>query len=153
MESVVLAPDNVSHQSDRPKDFSPTGREREYLPNEPIDVENQFAKSASNLRRAHTVVQGRNIAKSNIGVKPVRGRVATSILRAKDSHEVLKKRPVERFDIPQAPRDAPAGAREPNHFTVGNVGQNGKIFLRYGWSSCSGFTKLGRDHEMTNEPP
>ncbi|KAJ8152859.1 hypothetical protein LV165_006763 [Aspergillus fumigatus] len=130
MESVVLAPDNVSHQSDRPKDFSPTGREREYLPNEPIDVENQFAKSASNLRRAHTVAQGRNIAKSNIGVKPVRGRVATSILRAKDSHEVLKKRPVERFDIPQAPRDAPAGAREPNHFTVGNVGQNGKIFLR-----------------------
>ncbi|PKX88201.1 uncharacterized protein P174DRAFT_436306 [Aspergillus novofumigatus IBT 16806] len=102
MESVVLAPDNISLQSDRPKDFSPTVREREYLANEPIDIETRFATSASNLRRAHTVAQGRNIAKSNIGVKAVRGRVATSILRAKDSHEVLKKRPVKRFDIPQA---------------------------------------------------
>jgi hypothetical protein len=134
MESVVLAPDNISLQSDRPKDFSPTVREREYLASEPIDIETRFATSASNLRRAHTVAQGRNIAKSNIGVKAVRGRVATSILRAKDSHEVLKKRPVKGFDIPQAPRDALAGAKEPNHFTVGNVGQNGKIFLRYGWS-------------------
>ncbi|KAF7171714.1 hypothetical protein CNMCM5623_004024 [Aspergillus felis] len=130
MESVVLAPDNISLQSDRPKDSSPTVREREYSANEPIDIETRFATSASNLRRAHTVAQGRNIAKSNVGVRVVRGRVATSILRAKDSHEILKKRPVKRFDIPQAPRDARAGAREPNHFTVGNVGQNGKIFLR-----------------------
>ncbi|KAF7118932.1 hypothetical protein CNMCM5793_008570 [Aspergillus hiratsukae] len=130
METVVSAPDNVSLQSDGPKGFSTTVREREYLANEPIDVETRFATSASNLRRAHTVAQGRNIAKSNIRVRAVRGRVASSILRAKDSHEMLKKRPVKRFDIPQAPRDALAGAREPNHFTVGNVGQNGKIFLR-----------------------
>ncbi|GFF83292.1 guanine nucleotide exchange factor LTE1 [Aspergillus udagawae] len=130
MEPVVLAPDNIPLQSDRLKDLSPPVREREYLANEPIDIETRFATPASNLRRAHTVAQGRNISKSNVGVRAVRGRVASSILRAKDSHEILKKRPVQRFDIPQAPRDALAGAREPNHFTVGNVGQNGKIFLR-----------------------
>ncbi|EAW09812.1 mitotic regulator LTE1 [Aspergillus clavatus NRRL 1] len=122
MESVIAA----SLKSD----LSPTVLEREFMVNELHRAEDRVAASASNLRRAHTVAQGRNIANTNTGVSAARGQVATSILRAKDSHEVLPKRPARRFDIPQLSRDTLAGGREPNHFTVGNVGQNGKIFLR-----------------------
>ncbi|KAK6814124.1 hypothetical protein RU639_009902 [Aspergillus parasiticus] len=83
------------------------------------------------LRRAHTVAQGKNVGeKTKVGSKTARERIATSFLRVKDSHELLRKRSSKRLDAPASPRDTPAAAREPNHFTVGNVGQNGKIFLR-----------------------
>ncbi|KJK62081.1 RasGEF domain protein [Aspergillus parasiticus SU-1] len=83
------------------------------------------------LRRAHTVAQGKNVGeKTKVGSKTARERIATSFLRVKDSHELLRKRSSKRLDAPTSPRDTPAAAREPNHFTVGNVGQNGKIFLR-----------------------
>ncbi|KNG87314.1 putative guanine nucleotide exchange factor [Aspergillus nomiae NRRL 13137] len=83
------------------------------------------------LRRAHTVAQGKNVGeKSKVGSKTARERIATSFLRVKDSHELLRKRSSKRLDTPASPRDTPAAAREANHFTVGNVGQNGKIFLR-----------------------
>ncbi|KAE8410564.1 hypothetical protein BDV36DRAFT_277408 [Aspergillus pseudocaelatus] len=83
------------------------------------------------LRRAHTVAQGNNVGeKIKLGSKTARERIATSFLRVKDSHELLRKRSSKRLDAPASPRDTPAAAREPNHFTVGNVGQNGKIFLR-----------------------
>lgn len=94
-------------------------------------ADTQYA--TTDLRRAHTVAHGRNTKESpTIGSKTTRERLATSLLRVKDSHEILRKRSFKRLDTSQAPRDAAVGAREPNHFTVGNVGQNGKIFLRYG---------------------
>lgn len=83
-----------------------------------------------NLRRANTVAQGgtsRNLTES----KAARDRSATSLPRAKDSHEMLRQTPLQRSRTHQTPRGVVAGAREPKHFTVGNVGQNGKIFLRY----------------------
>lgn len=56
---------------------------------------------------------------------------ATSLLRPKDSREMLRRGgPLKRSNTQQTPRDAPAAPREPKHFTVSNVGQNGKIFLR-----------------------
>lgn len=83
------------------------------------------------LRRAHTVAQGNNVGeKTKLGSKTTRERIATSFLRVKDSHELLRKRSSKRLNAPAPPRDTLATAREPNHFTVGNVGQNGKIFLR-----------------------
>ncbi|KAF7593636.1 Guanine nucleotide exchange factor lte1 [Aspergillus hancockii] len=87
--------------------------------------------ATSTLRRAHTVAQGRNVGERiKVGSKTARERISTSFLRVKDSHELLRKRSSKRLDAPSPLRDTPAGAREPNHFTVGNVGQNGKIFLR-----------------------
>lgn len=75
-----------------------------------------------NLRRANTVAQERDTRKS----KAARDRFATSMLRSKGSHGMLQQTPLKRSRTHQVP-----GAREPKHFTVGNVGQNGKIFLRY----------------------
>ncbi|OJJ75988.1 hypothetical protein ASPBRDRAFT_192166 [Aspergillus brasiliensis CBS 101740] len=92
-------------------------------------ADSQYA--TTDLRRAHTVAHGRNTKETpTIGSRSTRGRLATSLLRVKDSHEILRKRSFKRPDTSQAPSDAAVGAREPNHFTVGNVGQNGKIFLR-----------------------
>lgn len=78
-----------------------------------------------NLRRANTVAQGGNTRNMT-----ARDRSATSFLRAK-SHEMLQQTPLKRSRTHQSPGGLVAGAREPKHFTVGNVGQNGKIFLRY----------------------
>ncbi|KAL2854923.1 hypothetical protein BJY01DRAFT_18229 [Aspergillus pseudoustus] len=83
------------------------------------------------LRRAHTVAQGRNIArKTNIGARVAGQKPAVSLIRTKDSHELLRRRSFKQFDSQKIPRETFAGPRESSHFTVGNVGQNGKIFLR-----------------------
>ncbi|PWY90177.1 hypothetical protein BO70DRAFT_385073 [Aspergillus heteromorphus CBS 117.55] len=109
------------------------------FPNEPSQlpmgistwIESGNKHATTDLRRAHTVAHGRNTKESPIiGSRTARERMAASLLRVKDSHELLRKGSFKRPDISQAPRDASVGAREPNHFTVGNVGQNGKIFLR-----------------------
>ena len=53
-----------------------------------------------------------------------------------DSHELLLKQSLspKRSLTQRGQRDAPqsglASGREANHFTVGSVGQNGRIFLR-----------------------
>lgn len=65
-----------------------------------------------------------------MGSNAARDRFAASLLRPKDSHELLSKVSLKRSNTHQ-PRDALAAPREPKHFTVSNVGQNGKIFLRY----------------------
>lgn len=77
-----------------------------------------------NLRRANTVAQEGNTRIS----KSARDRSATSLLRAKGSLGMLQQTPLKRS---RTHHPVP-GPREPKHFTVGNVGQNGKIFLRYG---------------------
>ncbi|KAL4782411.1 hypothetical protein BJX76DRAFT_369166 [Aspergillus varians] len=86
----------------------------------------------STLRRAHTVAHGKNIAKKiNISSRAAGENAALPLIRSKDSHELLRRRSSKHLD----PQNVPpcenfAGARESSHFTVGNVGQNGKIFLR-----------------------
>ncbi|XHF97822.1 hypothetical protein AWENTII_001398 [Aspergillus wentii] len=95
----------------------------------PSDSETQHATS-TNLRRAHTVAQGGNIARRNMETRAARERAVTSLLRVKDSHELLRRRSLTRSNTRRALRDTLAGVRDANHFTVGNVGQNGKIFLR-----------------------
>lgn len=113
----------------RPPTQVQPGFERHSNANVPNPTEIQYA--TSHLRRAHTVAQGRNMGeRPGMGLRTAKDRMASSFLRVKDSHELLRKRSSKRLDAFPAPRDPLAGAREPNHFTVGNVGQNGKIFLR-----------------------
>ncbi|KAL4980693.1 hypothetical protein BDW66DRAFT_36647 [Aspergillus desertorum] len=87
---------------------------------------------ATALRRAHTVAQAKHIVnKTNIGSVTTGQKAALPLLRTKDSHEVLRARSFRQPEPkPKLPREAFAGPRESSHFTVGNVGQNGKIFLR-----------------------
>lgn len=125
-----LAPDRVSQKSD-PAQTTPSpavlerGSDAKVLPS----ADAQYGMSK--LRRAHTVAQGKNMGeKSGVGEKTTRERMVTSLLRVKSSHEALRKRSFKRLDALAASRDGPAATRESNHFTVGNVGQNGKIFLR-----------------------
>ncbi|RAH64173.1 mitotic regulator LTE1 [Aspergillus aculeatinus CBS 121060] len=87
--------------------------------------------TTSDLRRAHTVTHGTNtMDKHTANAKTIREQIATSFLRVKDSHELLRKRSFKRANPSKAAGDSLPASREPNHFTVGNVGQNGTIFLR-----------------------
>ncbi|KAJ5093083.1 hypothetical protein N7456_008944 [Penicillium angulare] len=90
----------------------------------------------THLRRANTVAQGSSI-KKNLELKANRERTATTgttpgaALRAKDSHELLRNdRPLQRSQTHRGPLEARPAGRRAGHFTVGSVGQNGKIFLR-----------------------
>lgn len=87
----------------------------------------------SNLRRANTVAQGGNLIKRNLESKATRDRTNTTGLRAKDSHELLRNGPLQRSQTQahRGPLEARPAPRKAGHFTVGSVGQNGKIFLRY----------------------
>ena len=92
---------------------------------------------STNLRRANTVAQG-SLIKRNLELKTNRDRTATTGttpatgLRAKDSHELLRKDPpLQRSQTHRGPLEARPAGRKAGHFTVGSVGQNGKIFLRY----------------------
>ena len=67
-----------------------------------------------------------------------RAPTADSPLRTRGSHELLQQQQQSSLSLKRSltqrgPRDAPpaSGGRGRNHFTVGSVGQNGKIFLRY----------------------
>ena len=84
-------------------------------------------QNASNLRRANTVAQGGNIIKRNLELKAAREKTAG--LRAKDSHEILRHQ-LQRSQTHRGPLEARPPGRKAGHFTVGSVGQNGKIFLR-----------------------
>ncbi|KAJ6081906.1 hypothetical protein N7499_006780 [Penicillium canescens] len=84
-------------------------------------------QNASNLRRANTVAQGGNIIKRNLELKAAREKTAG--LRAKDSHEILRHQ-LQRSQTTRGPLEARPPGRKAGHFTVGSVGQNGKIFLR-----------------------
>ncbi|KAJ5103362.1 hypothetical protein N7532_003891 [Penicillium argentinense] len=86
--------------------------------------------ATSTLRRANTVAQGGNIIKRNLELKALRDRTATTGVRAKDSHELLRKTPLQRSQTHRGPLEARPAPRKAGHFTVGSVGQNGKIFLR-----------------------
>jgi hypothetical protein len=96
-----------------------------------LDRTHSGGHALSNLRRANTVAQGGNIIKRNLELKATRDRTATTGLRAKDSHELLRKGPLQRSQTHRGPLEARPAPRKAGHFTVGSVGQNGKIFLRY----------------------
>ena len=82
----------------------------------------------SHLRRANTVAQAGNIIKRNLELKASREKSATAGPRAKDSNELLKA-PLQRSQTHRG--ETRPAERKAGHFTVGSVGQNGKIFLRY----------------------
>ncbi|KAJ6011431.1 hypothetical protein N7451_002843 [Penicillium sp. IBT 35674x] len=95
-------------------------------------------RTTTPLRRANTVSQG-SLIKKNLERKATRDRTATtgtalgvgvSGLRAKDSHELLRNSPLQRSQTHRGPLEARPAGRKAGHFTVGSVGQNGKIFLR-----------------------
>ena len=60
---------------------------------------------------------------------PARGR-PNSLRHAKNSKEVLRQRSANRGNKDAAP-DGTSGGREGRQFTVANVGNNGRIYLRY----------------------
>ncbi|BCR84827.1 mitotic regulator LTE1 [Aspergillus chevalieri] len=95
-------------------------------------TESTFA--TSNLRRANTVAQGGgNISKNNLESSAVDKEKPAEVsqLRTRDSHELLQKPlSLKRSLTQRGPRDALVNGRGGSHFTVGSVGQNGKIFLR-----------------------
>lgn len=97
----------------------------------PLDRTRSGGHAPSNLRRANTVAQGGNIIKRNLELKATRDRTATTGLRAKESHELLQETPLQRSQTHRGPLEARPAPRKAGHFTVGSVGQNGKIFLRY----------------------
>lgn len=63
-----------------------------------------------------------------------RGR-QTSLRHVKNSKEVMRQRSANRGNQDIAP-DNTAGGREGRQFTVANVGNHGRIYLRYVWLSC-----------------
>lgn len=94
-------------------------------------------RAAANLRRANTVAQSGSLLKKNLELKATRDRTATATgaldIRAKNSQDQLRHAsPLARSQTHRGPLEAarPPG-RKAGHFTVGSVGQNGKIFLRY----------------------
>ena len=81
------------------------------------------------LRRANTVAQGRDISSSIPPRGPAQARTK-SLRRVKNSKEALAL-PLALPKEADVTPDPLATGREPRHFTVGNVGNNGKIYLRY----------------------
>ncbi|PGH06701.1 hypothetical protein AJ80_08118 [Polytolypa hystricis UAMH7299] len=84
------------------------------------------------LRRAHTVAQTGNVShKNNPSTRGARARTS-SLRRVKDSSEVLRERSLKRLNQEKATSEGTGaiGGRQGIQFTVGNVGHNGKIYLR-----------------------
>lgn len=100
-----------------------------------------FPNSNSNLRRANTVAQGGNLIRRNLELKTTRDRTNTTGLREKNSQDSLRKGPLQRSQTHRTPLAARAAPRKAGHFTVGSVGQNGKIFLRYNHGFISSFRR------------
>ncbi|KAL4992537.1 hypothetical protein BDW68DRAFT_149113 [Aspergillus falconensis] len=126
--SVASLEDSTRKSDDVHTSVSPVSTGKGSKLNAPIKV--PYVTSA--LRRAHTVAQAKHIAKkTNIGSGTAGEKAPLPLVRTKDSHELLRVRSFKHLDPkPKVAREAFAGPRESSHFTVGNVGQNGKIFLR-----------------------
>ncbi|KAK2768191.1 Guanine nucleotide exchange factor lte1 [Arachnomyces sp. PD_36] len=92
------------------------------------DAGHPYPQPKKDLRRAHTVAQGRDISTR----VPPRGAECVrtkSLRRAKNSKEALTQPLNQPKEVDVTP-DSFGTGREPRHFTVGNVGNNGKIYLR-----------------------
>ncbi|KLJ07538.1 hypothetical protein EMPG_16991 [Blastomyces silverae] len=84
------------------------------------------------LGQPHTRLQDGNVQNESATAN---GRQRTnSLRRVKNSSEVLRQRALKRsntIDVtPEGIGNAVLGGREARHFTVGNVGHNGKLYLR-----------------------
>lgn len=79
----------------------------------------------------HPEREGRDIIEAKPAEKPeIRGR-QNSLRHAKNSTEVLRQRSTKRTVKDSAGMDGTSGAREGRPFMVANVGNNGRIYLRY----------------------
>ena len=79
-------------------------------------------RSRSNLRRARTLNQ------SGTGI---RRDPSGSFLHVKNSKELLRNRSARKRSNARLVPDLSTSGREGKHFTVGNVGNNGRLYLRY----------------------
>jgi hypothetical protein len=85
--------------------------------------------SKQGLRRAHTV--GQTASQSQRGSPHRPGRLRTNSLRRQNnSDELMDQRSADPSSGSAPDR---TDGREGRYFTVGNVGHNGKIYLRYGF--------------------
>ncbi|KAJ5887913.1 hypothetical protein N7495_007954 [Penicillium taxi] len=95
----------------------------------------EIQQNLAKVRRANTVAQGGDISRilELKELKARRGRTNSTGIRAKDNQEPLRKHSLQSLQRSHThraqPTAGPAG-RKAGHFTVGSVGQNGKIFLR-----------------------
>lgn len=91
------------------------------------------SQSPFGLRRAHTAnPPGMSDRNNRIATERSRKGKATSPLRFQTSAEALHQQSSKTSTkLPSRPEAAVTGARGDNHFTVANVGNNGKLYLRY----------------------
>ena len=90
----------------------------------------QSSFKAGNLKELKQEQQGSFNTPRNATEKAgIRGR-QNSLRRVKNSKEVLRQRSANRDNKGVAP-DGLSGGREGRQFTVANVGNNGRIYLRY----------------------
>ncbi|KAL1960880.1 hypothetical protein VTO42DRAFT_5863 [Malbranchea cinnamomea] len=92
-------------------------------------VGDKTGRTQQSLRRAHTVTQTGNLSQQS----PARrtGRLRTTSLRRTDNRNESTRRGLQ--ESPTSPREGTGPrsvGREGRYFTVGNVGHNGKIYLR-----------------------
>ncbi|KAL1998869.1 hypothetical protein VTN02DRAFT_5453 [Thermoascus thermophilus] len=91
-------------------------------------VDDAGQSKQSTLRRAHTVAQG--VAAKRSGGRRTAKDGANSLLRGRNSSVVLRQRSLKRSNAQEGAPKAFTGGREAKHFTVGNVGNNGRMYLR-----------------------
>lgn len=60
-----------------------------------------------------------------------RNKPTSSLSRARNSSDLRRQRSVKRPAVPMASELTSQTTREGTHFTVGNVGHNGRLYLRY----------------------
>ena len=91
-----------------------------------IDPEGHMQENAN--YRGPPLPNGASTRPQATGPEYSRGR-QTSLRRVKNSKEVMRQRSANRHNQDVAP-DGNAGSREGRQFTVANVGNNGRIYLR-----------------------
>lgn len=91
-------------------------------------AESAVGSGQHGLRRAHTVAQPGNMPEQPPGQRA--GRLRTnSLRRANNSNELIRQGTASESPSSEGMGSRSDG-REGRYFTVGNVGNNGKIYLR-----------------------
>jgi hypothetical protein len=121
MDSPMLNVPVVSEAFSPPEDHPPRFQASSRVSTLGITGGPRRQRSRSNLRRARTLNQ------SGTGI---RRHPSGSLLHVKNSKEVLRNRSAKKRS--HAVPDLSTSGREGKHFTVGNVGNNGRLYLRYG---------------------
>ena len=92
-----------------------------------IDPEGHMQENAKHARQE--LHHGASTRRKESGREHSRGR-QNSLRRVKNSKEMMRQRSMNRDNQEVAP-DGTSGGREGRQFTVANVGNNGRIYLRY----------------------